>query len=125
MKSSISKKVMDACRQKLLELKQRHVENLKTLSSELVAESSGDVGDQARALQEETMALARREKISQELQEVNQALDRIKNETFGVCEETGAPIEEKRLLAVPWTRLSLEGAEIREMEQNDQEDYGA
>jgi len=69
--------------------------------------------------------LARREKLSVELQEIDQALHRIKQDTFGICEETGAPIEEKRLNAIPWTRLSLEGAEIREMEKEEQEDFGS
>ncbi len=33
---------------------------------------------------------------------------------YGICEETEELIEEDRLLAIPWTRLSIEGAEIRE-----------
>ena len=33
---------------------------------------------------------------------------------FGICEETEEQIEIERLLALPWTRLSIEGAEIRE-----------
>ena len=42
------------------------------------------------------------------------ALARIEQGTFGVCEETEEVIESERLLAIPWTRLSIEGAEIRE-----------
>jgi len=94
------------------------------LSSELVKETSGDIGDQARQLQEETMSLARRDKLNSELNEIEGALQRIKNNTFGVCEETGTPIEERRLKAIPWARLSLEGAEIREMEKEDKEKIG-
>ena len=41
------------------------------------------------------------------LPEIQYALSRIKNENFGVCELSGEPIEEKRLLAIPWTRVSL------------------
>lgn len=125
MPTSISKKILNACKDKLVELKNRHLESLKSLSTDLVRETSGDVADQARQIQEETISLARREKLNQELGEINQALDRIKNETYGVCEETGTPIEEKRLMALPWTRLSLEGAEIREMATEDQEDVGS
>jgi DnaK suppressor protein len=33
---------------------------------------------------------------------------------YGICEETEEMIENERLLAIPWTRLSIEGAEIRE-----------
>ena len=35
-------------------------------------------------------------------------------ELFGICEETEEVIEPERLRAIPWTRLSIEGAEIRE-----------
>jgi len=125
MPLSISKKLLNACKDKLVEMKTRHLESLKSLSTDLVRETSGDVADQARQIQEETISLARREKLNQELGEINQALERIKNETYGVCEETGTPIEEKRLMALPWTRLSLEGAEIREMASDEQEDVGS
>jgi DnaK suppressor protein len=125
MPTSISKKFLNACRDKLMEIKNKHLESLRSLSTDLVRETSGDVADQARQIQEETISLARREKLNQELGEINQALERIQNETYGVCEETGTPIEEKRLMALPWTRLSLEGAEIREMSSEDQEDVGS
>ena len=34
--------------------------------------------------------------------------------TYGFCEETDEPIETERLLTIPWTRYSIEGAEIKE-----------
>ena len=40
------------------------------------------------------------------LYQVDQALDRIRAGTYGVCELTGRPIEAERLRAVPWTRFS-------------------
>lgn len=43
---------------------------------------------------------------------------RIEKGTFGKCEETDEPIEPQRLIAIPWTRLSVEGAEIREYGQS-------
>lgn len=124
MATNSRKKIVEACKAKLLEIKNQHLATLQSLSGELVKEASGDVADQARQLQEETMSLARREKIAFELREIDEALDRINSNTFGICEETGSPIEEKRLNAIPWTRLSLEGAEIREMERQEQEEFG-
>lgn len=41
------------------------------------------------------------------LYEVDAALKRIENGTYGVCELTGRPIPWKRLAAVPWTRFSI------------------
>lgn len=121
-KPSTKKKFYDVCKQKLMDVKNKHVNALRSLKNELVVEAQGDVADQARALQEETMSLARRGKILQELQEIDYALERIKANTYGVCEETGNVIEDKRLEAIPWTRLSLEGAEIREMDSKEDEE---
>jgi RNA polymerase-binding transcription factor DksA len=40
------------------------------------------------------------------LYQIDEALDRIRAGTYGVCELTGKPIEAARLEAVPWTRFS-------------------
>jgi RNA polymerase-binding transcription factor DksA len=50
------------------------------------------------------------------LYEVDQAINRIENGSYGVCEVTGQPIEPERLKAIPWTRFSA-GAE-QELERN-------
>jgi RNA polymerase-binding transcription factor DksA len=41
------------------------------------------------------------------LYQVEQALDRIRQGTYGICELTGRPIEKARLEAIPWARFSL------------------
>lgn len=43
------------------------------------------------------------------LYEIEDAIKRIKSGTYGVCEITGKPIKKERLLAVPFTRFSVEG----------------
>jgi len=43
------------------------------------------------------------------LQEIEEAIQRIKNGSYGVCEITGQTIPKERLTAVPFTRFSLEG----------------
>ena len=48
------------------------------------------------------------------LMEIQQALTRIQNGTFGFCEGLNKPIEENRLEAIPWTRYSLEYARMVE-----------
>ncbi len=42
------------------------------------------------------------------LYEIDQALNRIRSGTYGVCEMSGVPIESERLEAIPWTRFSAE-----------------
>lgn len=43
------------------------------------------------------------------LRDIDNALIRIKNETYGVCVITGQMIDKKRLIAVPTTTKSIEG----------------
>ena len=52
------------------------------------------------------------------LYEIEEALNRIRNGTYGICEVTGKQIEADRLAAIPWTRFSLEA-------QRELEDAGA
>jgi DnaK suppressor protein len=76
--------------------------------------TSGDEIDQTVAQMEEHSFLVSQERMRGQLLEIEMALSRIEQGNFGVCEETEEVIEVDRLLAVPWTRLSIEGAEIRE-----------
>lgn len=43
------------------------------------------------------------------LHEIEEAINRIKNGTYGTCEVTGKPINKERLEAVPFARFSIEG----------------
>ena len=48
------------------------------------------------------------------LHEVEAAIDRMFDGTFGICQETGKAIKRDRLKAVPFTRFSLEGQALHE-----------
>lgn len=58
--------------------------------------------------QEFTLGLV--EKDRNLLREINSALAKIQNGTFGICEGTGKPIGRPRLDAQPWARFSIEWA---------------
>jgi RNA polymerase-binding protein DksA len=58
--------------------------------------------------QEFTLGLV--EKDRQLLREINVALDKVRNGTYGICEGTGQPINRVRLEAQPWARYSIEYA---------------
>ncbi len=64
--------------------------------------------------QEFTLELV--EEAKRTLREIQQALNRIEDGTFGICEGLGIPIEKERLDAIPWTRYSLEYARQKEKE---------
>jgi len=63
--------------------------------------------------QEFTLGLV--EKDRNLLREINSALTKIKEGTFGICEATGLPIGRPRLEAQPWAKFSIEHA--RKMER--------
>lgn len=48
------------------------------------------------------------------LREIDEALGRIENKTYGTCEGTGKPIARARLEAQPWARYCVEHARMLE-----------
>ena len=48
------------------------------------------------------------------LREIDLALGRIENKTYGICEGTGKPIPKARLEAQPWARYCVEYARMLE-----------
>jgi RNA polymerase-binding transcription factor DksA len=48
------------------------------------------------------------------VQEIYEALKRIQNGTYGICEGTGEPIPKARLNGIPWTRYCVQFAEMVE-----------
>mgnify|MGYP000182633281 CR=1 FL=1 len=115
MTSRISENLVMECRKKLLIAKQDVLNRFRTAQRELVHfERGGDEGDQSVAHIEEHSFLIAQARMRNQLVEIEMALARIEQGTFGICEETEELIESDRLLAIPWTRLSIEGAEMRE-----------
>ena len=51
------------------------------------------------------------------ISKINSALQRIKEGTYGFCEETGEPIGLKRLMARPVATLSIEAQERHERDE--------
>ena len=48
------------------------------------------------------------------LSEIDAALGRIENGTYGTCEVCGRPIDEERLRALPWATLCIEDKRAQE-----------
>jgi len=74
----------------------------------------GDSVDQVNQINEEVNYAIRFKRDTKLLDQVTNALERMKNGLYGICDQTHEVISEKRLLSLPWTRLSIEGAEIEE-----------
>lgn len=117
--TQISETVVAECRQKLLQLRSDILNQLQFSKAEFrsLQCNVGDEADQTQSLLAENDILTAQARWQNQLLEVDLALSRIENGIFGICEETNEPIEPERLLALPWTRLSIEGAELREAMQ--------
>jgi DnaK suppressor protein len=87
-------------------------ENPGSMSEELgeLAEGGTDnhLGDTAGAMYDRELDEGLEEGAQQTLTEVNAALRRIDDGTYGVCEVCGKPIPRERLLAIPWARLCID-----------------
>ncbi|MGE0634609.1 MAG: TraR/DksA family transcriptional regulator [Pseudobdellovibrionaceae bacterium] len=112
---SVSPALVKECRAKLLSTKAEILNRVKDTRHDLTSDDKGgDEADQTVRVLAEAEVLSMHERLRNQLMEIESALARIENGSFGVCEETEEIIEEDRLRAIPWTRLSIEGAEIRE-----------
>lgn len=113
--SQISAKLISECRVKLLNTKAELLNRVKEARGDLNNDDrGGDEADQTVRILAEAEFLSMHERLRTQLMEIENALARIENGSFGICEETEEVIEPERLKAIPWTRLSIEGAEMRE-----------
>ena len=76
--------------------------------------SSPDIIDQASSQTEKTVEMRTLNRQIKLLAKIDQAIKKIKNDTYGYCEETGEPIGIKRLIARPIATLSIEAQEKHE-----------
>jgi RNA polymerase-binding protein DksA len=87
-------------------------ENPGSISDELgeVAEGGTDnhLGDTATAMYDRELDEGLEEGARVTLAEIDAALERIEDGTYGICEGCGKPIGAERLSAIPWTRLCID-----------------
>jgi DnaK suppressor protein len=78
-----------------------------------IDERTGDPTDWATQETQITLRAHLRESDSHLLRAIEEALARIAQGTFGICDACERPIAPARLKAVPWTRLCRECKEQR------------
>ena len=96
-------------------VKSNSLTNLLNSSDDSV--SSADMVDQASSYTDKSVemkALARSRKL---IEKIGAALRKIKDDTYGYCEETSEPIGLKRLRARPIATLSIESQERHERDE--------
>jgi len=79
--------------------------------------SSADVVDQASSYTDKSVEMKALNRSRKLISKINAALQRLKEGTYGYCEETGEPIGLKRLMARPVATLSIEAQERHERDE--------
>jgi RNA polymerase-binding protein DksA len=105
-------------RQRMLEERRRvvdaidniHAENPGSIGDETEETTFQDnhLGDIATATFDREMASTLEDNSTHVLAEIDAALKRIDEGTFGVCTRCGQPIDAERLEALPWATLCIE-----------------
>ncbi|HBR20962.1 MAG TPA: RNA polymerase-binding protein DksA [Nitrospiraceae bacterium] len=80
-----------------------------------------DMGDQATAETDRNFMLRLRSREQKLIKKIDEALDRIDNGTFGICDDCGMEINIKRLDARPVTTLCMECKTQQEEEERIRE----
>jgi DnaK suppressor protein len=116
-------KFLESARENLLEMKQKL---LSEIESELRAEREGnkdegmdtyDLASEERD-REINFILSDRERVK--LQQIDDALQRLDDGNYGVCESCGLEIGEERLVAMPFSRLCRDCQQDQEREAKSQ-----
>lgn len=92
---------------------QAKVPNLQTTASDGLGYTNHQADDATQALDQAT-DLALRTRTERTLRLVEDALVKIENGTYGICEQCGEEIDIARLEAIPYTPLCLRCAESRD-----------
>ena len=79
--------------------------------------ASADIVDQASSYTEKTVEMRASNRRRKLLNKIDQALKRLKDGTYGYCEDTGEPIGLKRLIARPIATLSIDAQERHEKKE--------
>jgi RNA polymerase-binding transcription factor DksA len=96
-------------REKLFELQeesQAHIRKLISLAEEERPEFSTHLGDAASDTFDRDLTLSLVSFEQEKLYEIEAALKRIDDGSYGICKLTGRPIPKTRLDAIPWARFS-------------------
>lgn len=103
-------------RRKLLDWRQALLDEWQQAVSQSPAgsENLGDEADRASWESQHTLDLRTRDRYRRLLAEIDAALKRIDDGSYGYCEDTGEPIGLQRLEARPIASLTVEAQERRE-----------
>ena len=125
MKKKLNKKDLEYYKKLIMKIKENVLDEIKCISEDTLRksqkEASGDISgytyhmaDVASDTYDREFSLGLASNERQSLYELDDALKRIEEGTFGVCEECKSSIAKNRLKAVPFARLCVKCQEKKE-----------
>jgi DnaK suppressor protein len=122
IKSPLSEKQLEHYREVLLQKRVELVGDVATMENEALMSQSGalshlpqHMAEQGSDVYGQSLSLDLAAADRRLIKEIDDALIRIQQGVYGVCELTGKPIKIERLNELPWARYSIEAA--RELER--------
>ena len=103
-KKGLDKKTLQRLKKILLKEREEIIGGVKQIyesSKEIGQDGIQDIGDEAANIYNKQILLSLNENERIRLQEVDEALDRLANGTYGICDECEGPIGLKRLEVRP------------------------
>jgi len=125
LRKKFTKKELEYFRQLILKIKDKAIEEIKHISEDTLKKSqkdaAGDISgytyhmaDVASDTYDREFSLGLASNEREALYELDDAIKKIEEGTFGICEECKSLISKTRLKAVPYARLCLKCQEKRE-----------
>jgi DnaK suppressor protein len=111
------KDTSDKVKKRLLAKREELLQDLlknREVSDETVDESAQDMADRATSAYTKEFAYSLSENDRKTLVLIDEALVRLDDGTYGTCVHCAAPVQEKRLEAVPWARHCLDCQELQD-----------
>lgn len=115
----LTKKELDKFKQRLIELRDEVGARIRERASTARVEENDLIEemDQANRATEEAFNMRLLDKEVKLLREIEDAIGKFEDGSYGLCEGTGEQIERRRLEARPWTRYSVAYKEQLEREK--------
>lgn len=120
-RSVLSKNQIEEFRRILLQKRAEVLDDVTEMEHQALSGGSGSLSsfpqhlaDQGSDEYDQSLSLGLAASQRKLLAEIDAALDRIQNGTYGVCERLGHAISLARLEATPWARYSLDGANLQD-----------
>ncbi len=121
-KTPFAKRELDRYREMLLTKRAQLVGDVRTMESQALQGDSGSLSstpqhmaEQGSETYDQSLSLDLAEKDRKLIREIDDALTRIEQGTYGICEISGKPIKHERLEELPWARCTIEAQ--RELER--------